>query len=394
MKRMLLLFLACALSMPAWAGPSPATGFTGPASAEIDRAVRSVCSKDVVFLGEDDNHGGATTLALKSLLVERLVRQCGFRGVVFESQFYDFLDFDRAAADGSATRDQLNGSIGALWTRFAEFAPLVDWLYAEARAGRLRLAGMDPQAAGIGAHYSLERLPGELASVLAADRRTACEAAIHRHDNWEYDDSHSFDAAALSNLRGCLHDIRGALDAQGGKAPADLRAMADSYASYLEFADEDGRGLREKAMYANLMWIRARWPKDTRIVVWCATVHAAKSIEGARPGIRSLGSYVHEALGARAAVIGISALAGSHGNAGGHGKPHALAAAAPGSLEARAFAGHDADSLRFRDGAQLKAMGKVPARALDYDTFNELDWSQLLDGVFVLREETAAMAAH
>lgn len=39
-------------------------------------------------------------------------------------------------------------------------------------------------------------------------------------------------------------------------------------------------------------------------------------------------------------------------------------------------------------------MGRVPGRAFDYDTFNELDWSQLLDGVFVLREETAAMAAH
>lgn len=390
MKWTMTLFLACVLAMPAWAGASPPTDFGGAASKEIDRAVHSVCTKDIVFLGEDDHHAGATTLALKAVLVERLVKQCGFRSVVFESQFYDMLDFDRSAVAGSATRDQLNFAIGELWTRFAQFQLLVDWLYDEAKSGKLRVAGMDPQVGGIHSHYSQERLPGELASVLDGDRRAACQAAIARYNNQDYDDA----APLLQQLRGCLSDVHAALDAKGTHAPADLRAMADSYASYLEFADEDSHGGRERAMYDNLMRIRARWPKGTRVLVWSASVHAAKAIDGVRPGIRSLGSYVHAEFGDRAAVIGISALAGSRGNTGGHGTPHALVAAAPGSLEAKAWAdGHDG-TLRFVDGSQLKAMGKVPGRALDYDTFNELDWSQLLDGVFVLRDETAAMAAH
>ena len=390
--RMILLFLCCMMVAPAWAVPSDKPDLAGPDSTEIDRALHAVCSKDLVLLGEDASHASAATIAVKARLVERLVRECGFRGVVFESQFYDMLDFEHSVAAGSTSRAQLADAIGALWSRYPSFAPLLDWLFSEAVAGRVRVAGMDPQVGGITAHYSQQQLARVLSSVLAEHRRTDCENTIDRHDQWKYDDAHPFDAAALRDLRGCLRDIGNRLDAMGRHAPSDLRAMTDSYTSYLDFADGDEHGMRDRAMYANLVRIRASWPKGTRIVVWCASVHAAKSLEGARPGIRPLGSYVHEAFGARAAAIGFSALAGSYGHVGGHGVPRVLEVAAPGTLEARTYATASAGALQFLDHAQLEAMGKVSARALVYAEPYTLDWSRVLDGMIVLREETAAMA--
>ena len=127
-----------------------------------------------------------------------------------------------------------------------------------------------------------------------------------------------------------------------------------------------------------------------RIVVWSASVHAAKSLPG---GTRPFGSYVHAELGDRAAAIGFSALSGHYGNVGGRRAPQPLAPAAPGSLEARAFAGAGTGDLRYLDHAQLQALGTVPGRALDYANTQTLDWSQLLDGVIVLREERAAQPA-
>ena len=383
--RIVLGLLCFIVATASWGHPSPAR-------EPVATVVQALCAKDVVLLGEDANHAGATTLAVKSLLVRELIAKCGFGGVVFESQFYDMLDVQRQLAAGSATRDQLADAIGALWSRYPVFAPLVDWLYREAKAGRVRVAGMDPQVGGITAHYTQQRLPGVLAAVLPVHRRDVCEQAIGRHDRWTYDDAHPFDVRALDELRGCLRDIGAALEAQGPGASSDVRAMAESYASYLGFAEGDGRGLRDRAMFDNLERIRRRWPAGTRIIVWCASVHAAKSLGSARPGTRPLGSYVHAAYRERAAAIGFSALGGSYGHVGGHGAARTIPSAAASSLEARAFAGAGPAALRYMGLGQLHALGTVSGRALDYGRPYALDWSRVLDGVIVLRAETAAAA--
>ena len=129
MLRLLVLFLSCVVATATWAGAPAVPDASGDASAELDRAVHALCSKQVVLLGEDASHASATTIAVKAQLVERLVRECGFRGVVFESQFYDMLDFQQAITAGSARPNQLADGIGALWSRYAAFAPLQRWLF-------------------------------------------------------------------------------------------------------------------------------------------------------------------------------------------------------------------------------------------------------------------------
>lgn len=385
MARVVLLLLMMVSATALKASPRSVAATN---AAELGRVVDTLCSKDVVLLGEDRHHGSGATLALKVQLVERLVRECGFRGIVFESQFYDVLDWSDAVTEGKAGRQQLADAIGAVWSRYPQFAPLVDWMYGEAKVGHLHVGGMDPQVGGITGRFSLQRLPEVLSSVLDGERRAACRRLVERQDNGAYDDAHPFDDAALHQLRTCMQDIHDRLQSMGPHAPPELRAMLDSYRAYLGFADGDAGGKRDRAMYRNFVWLRSRWPKGTRVIVWCATVHAAKSLPGARP----FGSYVHATLGTRAAAIGFSALGGSYGNVGGRGKPHVMAAAAAGSLEARAFPGGGTRAMRFLGAAQLRAMGAVSARVIDYARPESLDWSQVLDGVIVLRRETAARA--
>lgn len=392
MWRIGLLFLCCTMTPSACAASPEKPASVAATSVEIDRAVQSLCSKQVVLLGEDSNHGGATTIAVKARLLQRLVQQCGFRGVVFESQFYDMLDFEHAIASKSATREKFSDAIGAVWSRYTAFVPLENWLFDEAQAGHVRVAGMDPQVGGITGHYSEQTLAVVLSSVLPGDRRTECRRTIGRHNAGEYDDAHPFDAVAMFQLRACLQDIHERLTTMKPHAPSGVSAMAESYANYLEFADGGQPSLRDRAMYDNFVWIRGHWPQDTRIVIWCASVHAAKTLEQVNPTIRPLGSYIHGALGAGAAAIGFSALGGSYGNVGGHAPAHRLDAAASGSLETRALAGAGARSLRFMDREQLKALGPVSARALNYSKVQVLDWSHVLDGMIVMRTETATKA--
>lgn len=375
---------ALMLTCLAWASLATASV---PTATDLDRVVRSVCAKDAVFLGEDGEHAGAATIAVKLQLAQRLVAECGFKGLVFENQFYDMLDYQRAATAGHATRQQLASAFSAKWAWLDAYAPVLDWLHRQASAGRVLVAGMDPQSVDAGSRYAPDQLPGVLTAALAGERRTQCKTAIDRHEHWDYDDAHPFDDAELNRMRACLAEVgAGAADKMG----ADARDMVASYASYLKFVGntENHIALRDRSMFDNLERIRARWPKGTRVLIWGATVHAVKNPIA---GHRTTGSYLHERLGPKAATIGFTALAGSFGSMGGSGAANPLQAAPAGSLEARAFADDSTHAWVYLDAAQLKAMGEVPSRVLSYRSAPKArNWADLLDGIIVLREERAA----
>lgn len=105
----IVLFTAAASAAPKLDGAGTEAG-----SLQLDRLVKDVCGKQVVLLGEDANHGAGRTLELKVELVERLIQECGFSGVFFESQVYDFVDLQRAIDSKNATPEQLADAIGGL----------------------------------------------------------------------------------------------------------------------------------------------------------------------------------------------------------------------------------------------------------------------------------------
>ena len=361
-------------------------------SAEIDRLVRDVCRKEIVLLGEDASHGGGRTFEVKTEIVKRLVSRCGFDAVLFESQLYDMLDVEHAVAEKTATQAQLAGAIGALWARAEESKPLIDVLYRETMAGRIRVAGIDPQVGGVMGDYSKHRLGGALTGPLADDRRDACRREIDTHNAWRYDDAHPFDDAAQQRLRGCIDGIRAALVAQGVDPMSETAAMAAAYSRYLDMALGGDGNRRDLGMYENIQWHRGRWPTGTKLIVWCATVHAAKALEGLATDMTPMGQHLHATYGKRAAVIGFTALSGRFGNPGAGGEPNVLQTVDASALENVVLADSDA-GLRYVDHKRLRRLGTIVSRPINYRKQHAAPWAEVLDGLIVLREERATERA-
>jgi erythromycin esterase-like protein len=164
--------------------------------------------------------------------------------------------------------------------------------------------------------------------------------------------------------------------------------MAAAYSRYLDMALEGDGNLRDLGMYENILWHRGRWPKGTKLIVWCATAHAAKALDGLAADMKPMGGLLHAAFGQRAAAIGFTALSGSFGNPGAGGQPHALGTLPAHALEATVLADNRA-GLRYVDRKRLKRLGNTIARPINYRLIHAARWVDVLDGLMVLREERA-----
>lgn len=372
---------------------------TGTAATPLDRVVRDVCNKRVVLLGEDSHHGGGGTLAVKTVLVSRLIDECGFSAVAFEASLAEFVDLNRAFAAGEASPAYVADAIGGLWSVAGESDPLISALFERALRKRVVLAGLDGQIGSTNL-YAQTGLADELAGYLADPRRSACQAELRRYARWQYDDASPFDDATRVRLRGCLTEIKTAVSERARSTPADeAAAMAIAWQSAIEASDpalsrSAGFNARDRAMYQALQWHVARLPRGSKIIVWCATLHAAKSLRGV-PGLAELvplGSYVNRDFGDAAAAIGVSALGGSYGR--GKASATELSPAPADSLEARAFTGDGSSDVGYLGRADLAQYGPGTARPLDYGKPMAAPWHEVIDGLVVLREEHPLKAVH
>jgi erythromycin esterase-like protein len=381
-RRLATQSLAIALLAASCSLPSLAAAATGPATPlhhdELDPVVRELCGKQVVLLGEDGNHGSGTTLAIKGGLVERLIDECKFSSVMFESQIYDFIALQRAFNNKTATRAQLADAIGGLWSTTREIDPLVTTLFDRARAGRVTLSGLDPQVGGATQLDTRQHLAGRLAAMLDEPRRAECVTTIGRLTNWQFDADTPYDDPYRASLRGCLADIK------AGTGDTTTRIEARNLAAALDMSASDAFNVRDRAMYDNFVWQRARLPRGAKVIVWTATVHATKRAVPGQEGRQPLGYFVDQQLGARAASVGFSALSGSYGRQGQ--SPTALAVLPTPSLESQAFADQPS-GLHYLDKAQLARLGVIEGRPINYAKPVKANWAALLDGIVVLRQD-------
>lgn len=356
--------------------------------AELDRLVADVCGKQVVLLGEPGGHGDGRTQETKGVLVTRLIDECGFDAVFFESGIYDFVDFAHALAADTATPARLSNAINEFWARTEESQQWIPQLFARARAGRITLAGLDGQIHTT-AVYARRQLVEELTSHLTGDTRSQCRAALVRYMNWQYDEKSPYSDDVRQRLRACLDEAAAALAKQPPSRTRDEHiVMAASLRRILDDDFENGGALgfntRDRLMYDNFEWHRRRLAPDSRIIVWCATIHAAKDLRGVDgyEGLVPLGAYVHAAYGDRTAAIGFSAYAGSWAGIRRPARP--IPEAPPGSLEA-IVAPHD--GLRYLGPDQLQELGDILSRPLSHDAPKRARWSEVIDGLIVFREE-------
>lgn len=382
-RRLALLFLsalagACTTARPGSAIVPPSGG------TAVDAAVRDMCGRDVVLLGEATHWDGRTT-SLKVEIVRRLIDECGFRGLFFEASHYDFLELDRRLRRGQGvTPELISSSIGGLWNRFQEIQPLISYLSARVTTGQVRLGGIDYQLGSAGAHYSITAMPAELADLLSQGDRDACREQLRKRIHQDYRRG-EYGVEARESLAQCLLRMRDAAE----RAPADaverehLLRLIDNIdlaiANDFDAADAQNRA-RGHAMWSNLQWLRQRLPRSGKAIVWTASVHAARDATASDlfPSGGNLGYHVHESLGDRAFVMGFSALSGMHGMT-------ATPIGLPGAVEATAFAGTGEDVV-YLSRARLARLGPATAGFFRHMLLGE-DWSRASDGAIIFREE-------
>ncbi|MDB5469328.1 MAG: hypothetical protein JWR84_888 [Caulobacter sp.] len=389
MKGLLVVLLA--LSMATQATASPAADRRAEQAQErraLDAAVRDLCGRKLVLLGENGFHGDGRTNGFKSDLVQRLVQSCGFDAVFFEASTYDFLEISRQQREGGAvTPEMVSSAIGGLWNQNEETTALIAFLQPRAAAGRVVLGGLDDQLGIRGMFYSLERMPVELAALLSDDRREACAKLLRQRIWSDYPREAPYDEAARLRVTQCLGEIRGAADRE-----ADLtrRPELQQILSAMERATARDRltgpqrlADRDRSMFRTLQWLTGRLPPGSKVIVWSANAHVEKAV-GLSGFAPNLGSLVHQAYGNQAFVVGFTAASGSF--RWGVRTAHEIPAAPADSLEARALSDGRRDVV-YLGPSVLALEGISPGAVVDDHKQVSARWADFYDGVIVFRAE-------
>jgi erythromycin esterase-like protein len=384
----------------------PAAGQSAGPAAEIKDAnpvVHALCGKSVALLGESPVHGFGKTLEFKVELVRRLIDECHYNALFVESGTYDYINIQKKLNSGQDVTDSMiSAAIGGLWAT-KEVQPLIPFLREKVKAGSVTLGGLDDQL-GMGT-YAQREMPFDLVQYLQGDERSRCLATLQKHMLWQYTDDAPYGPPDRDKIVGCLDRIEARLS-QPGESEArwaeEGRAMIDSLKRNLvrDFPEEPANSNdsdvtwneRDRSMYLNFRWLLSRLSSHSKVIVWAATVHTAKDLSGVSgfDGKVPLGSYIRRDFKDRAFTLGFSAYSGSYAFVG---QPVRQLSAAPSpSLEWRAFANRDSDTV-YISLKQLRKFGSVGARPLG-TTFKAARWDDVLDGLVVFREERAPEYLH
>ncbi|MBX7186796.1 MAG: erythromycin esterase family protein [Vicinamibacteria bacterium] len=346
-------------------------------SSIVDGVVKAVCRKQIVLLGELPSHGEARAFELKSKIADRLMAQCGFTAILFEAPIYDFIGLERALKGRTAAPEQLDKAIGRFWwTR--ELSSWRRTLFDAAARKGLMLGGIDDQVS-VTSDYARATLPAMIAAASPTGAPTECQQTVSRHLGWTYDERTPFDGPEQRRLSQCA---RHAADAAARVESLDAadRAMLESFARYAARQQPGATTGRDESMYRNLLWYLDRLPKDGRVVIWTATVHAALR-QGSLPE-PPMAVRLAERWRDRVAAIGFTANAGFTSRAGRPASP--IPDAPADSLEAAAKSPSPSVLL---DTGKLRALGPLPSRL--FGRFTTETWADYFDAVVVVRQEAA-----
>lgn len=380
------MILAAALALASASPPAEARAW----EPGLRAAERDLCGKEVALLGENGFHGDGKTPAFKAALIRRLVTRCGYRAVFFEAAIYDFLAVQRALRRREpVTEEMVSSAIGGLWNQNRELVPLVSFLTAEAKAGRVTLGGIDDQLGSWRAFYSLERMGTELAAFLPPDRREACKETLHQRINWAYSEASPHDWGSVRRVKACVAEMRAGVLASGTDA-----ATREEYLEMLanidrllqrEFAKPTAvTAARDQSMYFNFRWLAARLKPGTKVIVWAANQHVAKDPGLAQDFVAggSTGAWIHQEYGPRAFALGFSAAGGAF-RWGRESKT--IAAVSADSVEAAVLA--RGGEAAYAGPAELAALGTRPASFFDHRGSLTGRWADMFDGAVVFRTE-------
>lgn len=363
---------------------------------DVAPVVQAMCGRSVALIGESPVHGFGDTLTFKVELVRQLVDQCHYNAVFFESGLYDFLNIEKTVKAGQgATDSMIAAAIGGLWAN-KEVQPLIPFLRERVTSGGSYLGGLDDQLER--GSWAQTGMASALVTSLEGDERARCLAILQRQTEWQYTSAAPYGPQDKARILGCLDRI----DARLARTKATDAAWRDDDAAMIaslrrlldrDFQDAPAGTVagslwdneRDRSMYLNFHWLLSQLPPHSKVIVWAATVHAAKELSSVAGDEKRvpMGFFIRRDFGKRAFALGFSADSGSYAFVGQPARQ--LSPAPPDSLEARSFAGRDTDTV-YLSARELRKMGPIAARPLG-TSFSTARWDEVLDGLVIFRHE-------
>ena len=357
---------------------------TNSSNEQISELIKDSCNKQVVLLGEGGNHGGGSTIVLKTKIVKRLVEECGFSAVFFESSVYEFINLNNSIENKTASKKQLANSIGGLWSFTIEIKPLVDFLFTKAKDGKIKLAGLDMQAGSRTATFVQTELSTQLTNHLPKDIQQQCKTELFNNFNWLYNDNNPYDQNVDKKLKICASNINESLKKlTKTKENQELILMAENFQHNLN----NNFNSRDEQMYRNFLWHKSRLEKGEKIIIWTATIHAIKDATEISDKIKPFGVFIYEYFKENSFVVGFSTFSGEYFNLI-QGKAVTINKPNKDSLEAKAISSTNSDIV-YINPKQLKTFGKISAYLTSYEKPKTVNWHKLIDGVLIHKHETA-----
>ncbi len=353
-------------------------------SDELDEVIANVCNKKIILLGEDSSHGSGKTIEVKISIVKRLINECGFSAVFFESPVYEFIYFQRSLLGRTSTPQQLAQSIGGLWSTAKSMRPFISDLYLKALDGKIRLFGIDAQLGAAGQTFTQNKLAKQLAGYLIEQRKGVCENSLHRYLNWQYDDKSPYNDTTKKQIASCISEIKDEIfkvNRQSNSLAVD-KFMIQNFDRFLGFESGNYFNLRDKSMADNVAWNLSKLAPEEKIIVWSASVHSAKSLAPFSTSHIPMGYYIHQSFPNQVASIGFSALTGSYGRSSA-----TIKTIKKSMLEEKILLGTSED-LKYVDKKSLRKLGKISAQPIHYNNIKLANWDEVLDGIIVLRQES------
>ncbi len=356
----------------------------------LAQATAAMCGKSIVILGEA-THGDGHTDAVKVELVKRLVMQCGFNGVLFESSTYEFAPVAKAvSARQPVTPELIAAAVGGLWKFDRQVQPLFAFLADQANAGKVQLGGLDLQAGGFEQPYGNDVMMGELSAGLPAGRRERCQA-LYRVRAYDDNPPDGMSEQTLTEtLKSCLAEID-ADPASGAMSVDERRARASqlkNLGAWLEFSSltpPERVRLRDRMMAENAEQFFEHLGRPAKTVIWAHNGHAARNTAALSDygSSGNLGTLLGQRHGDKLFALATTACGGEYRWSMGINK--AIPAAPADSLEAQSCRA-GADTSAFVGSEALKRAGSRAAAVYGH-AYMQASWAAAFDGVLVLNAE-------
>ncbi|MEO7795593.1 MAG: erythromycin esterase family protein [Thermoanaerobaculia bacterium] len=271
----------------------------------------------IVMLGEP-HHGAGTSVAARARLVKFLHGELGFDALVFEAPFFTCNYAWQEVRKGEGSLELLQEAVIPIWSRSEQGRPLFEEIFAQAHDPRpLVLYGMDPQfITSDWRGRPRQAFGGEFRALLEFKQ---CGSLWNKEllaaliDTTNLDEPPSAEQAAYRTA------LTSALEATAACSRASARSYPEAHEKVwdqvlwnLEQLASSRLGdhsdpmlplIRERAMAANVDWIRRQQP-GRRTIVWAANLHISKDLDSvmaqglpANAGETPVGELLVEAYG-------------------------------------------------------------------------------------------------